>query len=184
MDALPLQATKAHLFPSLGPSSLVSIGQLCDAGCTAKFHHDKVHIKYHGDIIITGLRNNATNKLWQLNLNEPRPEPTIQIKNSPVQQQGNLAIIKDSAKASEMVRFSHATLFSPVPSMLNAALQKGSIKNFPGLTSKTLNKYPPNSTAMAKGHLKQVRQQKEAMVDVSCPTLHGWQTPSEAHSMD
>jgi hypothetical protein len=58
-----------------------------------------------------------------------------------------------SATPEELVAFAHAALFSPAPSTLAIALKKGFVHNFPGLTEKTLTKYPLRSYAMVKGHL-------------------------------
>jgi hypothetical protein len=60
--------------------------------------------------------------------------------------------------AAELVAYAHATLFSPALSTLEKALQKGYVRNFPGLTAKTLRRHPPRSVATAKGHLDQVRK--------------------------
>jgi hypothetical protein len=62
-----------------------------------------------------------------------------------------------SATPAELVAFAHAALFSPAISTLHAALAKGFIPNFPGLTAKTLRRYPPQSGPMIKGHLDQNR---------------------------
>jgi hypothetical protein len=53
-NILPLIAQLAHMFPDLKSSSLISIGQLCDHGCTATFDSTQVHIHYQDDIIMTG----------------------------------------------------------------------------------------------------------------------------------
>ena len=37
LPSLPTSATSVHLFPSLASGSLLSIGQLCDSGCSATF---------------------------------------------------------------------------------------------------------------------------------------------------
>jgi hypothetical protein len=60
-----------------------------------------------------------------------------------------------SATPAELVAFAHAALFSLAPSTLAIALKKGFVQNFPGLTEKTLAKYPPRSYAMVKGHMDQ-----------------------------
>jgi hypothetical protein len=59
---------------------------------------------------------------------------------------------------AELVAYSHATLFSPALSTLEHALKKGYVRNFPGLTAKTLRRHPPQSVATAKGHLDQTRK--------------------------
>jgi hypothetical protein len=60
-------------------------------------------------------------------------------------------------KAADLVKFSHAALFSPTTSTLSKALEKDFVSNFPGLTLSSLKKYTPNSIATHKGHLDQSR---------------------------
>jgi hypothetical protein len=38
LPSLPLKARLVHIFPQLAADSLLSVGQLCDSGCTAKIH--------------------------------------------------------------------------------------------------------------------------------------------------
>jgi len=61
-------------------------------------------------------------------------------------------------KTADMVKYSHAALFSPVLSTLEAAIKRNFIPNLPGLTTANLKKFPPHSVATSKGHLKQERQ--------------------------
>jgi hypothetical protein len=56
---LPPAARIAHIFPALGDTSLISIGQLCDAGCTAIFNANSVHIKLEDKLIIQGTHGAA-----------------------------------------------------------------------------------------------------------------------------
>ena len=44
MDNIPKNERKAHKFPMLAGKSLISVAQLCDAGCEVKFYHDKVTV--------------------------------------------------------------------------------------------------------------------------------------------
>jgi hypothetical protein len=46
LPQLPPIACIAHLFRALGNTSLLSIGQLCDAGCTATFTNTTVTIDH------------------------------------------------------------------------------------------------------------------------------------------
>jgi hypothetical protein len=57
---LPEEARTAHLFPTLGNTSLISIGQLCDVGCAAYFTAPEVEIIYEKRIILRGKRNDTT----------------------------------------------------------------------------------------------------------------------------
>jgi hypothetical protein len=77
-------------------------------------------------------------------------------KVSPTEHASMTAI--GSAMPAQLVAFAHATMFSPALSTLGLALNKGYLTNFPGLTAKTLRKYPPQSFPMVKGHLDQTRK--------------------------
>lgn len=69
-----------------------------------------------------------------------------------------MALSATHSTTADMVRYSHASLFSPVVSTLLHAVHLGYIHNLPGLTTASLKKHPPHSTATSKGHLKQSRQ--------------------------
>ena len=44
---LPKEAVLARIFPELSSASLLSIGQLCDAGCNAKLDANTIDIYLH-----------------------------------------------------------------------------------------------------------------------------------------
>ena len=67
LPILPIAARKVHLFESLASGALISLGKLCDSGCTAYFNATKVYIFFKGKIIMQGARSNATNNLWKVN---------------------------------------------------------------------------------------------------------------------
>lgn len=67
---LPIGARTAHIFPGLKSGSLISIGQLCDHGCSATFDSTQVRIHYQDKIIMTGTRSHVTNHLWILELDD------------------------------------------------------------------------------------------------------------------
>ena len=75
-----------------------------------------------------------------------------------------------SATPAELVAFAHAALFSPAPSTLAIALKKGFVQYFPGLTEKTLAKYPPRSYAMVKGHMDQTRKNQNSTKTANEPS--------------
>ena len=160
LPQIPTAARIAHLFPALGNTSLLSIGQLCDAGCTAHFDNSSVSIHFKGSTILSGMRNHTTNHLWSINF-------PLKIQSTPMA----LFAINQSAKPAELVAFSHAALFSPAITTLQKALSHKYIHGFPGLTLKSLTKYPPVSEATTKGHLDQVRQNKQS-------TQHNTVTPT------
>ena len=149
IPCLPPQATEAHLFPALGPTSLLSIGKLCDAGCETLFRAHECIVMFMGDVILRGTRGIQTNKLWQINL--PLQTPTAK-------QYANATITTPSATPADITRFLHAAFFSPVISTLTQALKLKYITNVPGLTLQSLKEHTPNSIATTKGHMKQKRQ--------------------------
>ena len=61
----PPSARLIRLFPHM-TEILLSIGLLCDHGCTAHFYKHYRLIRYHSIIILTGTRNKSTNYLWTL----------------------------------------------------------------------------------------------------------------------
>ena len=57
---LPHDAIIARIFPQLQTASLLSLGQLCDAGCKATLDQDELVVYLRGDIILKGDRNFST----------------------------------------------------------------------------------------------------------------------------
>lgn len=140
LPGLPPSATTAHIFPSLASGSLLSIGVLCDHGCTATFTKDDVSISHNNKSILTGQRAPSTG-LWTMTL-PPPPQANIIINNP------NIA---------SRIAFYHAAMFSPAISTWCAAIDKGFLSSFPGLTSAQVRRHLPDSEAMIKGHLDQER---------------------------
>lgn len=159
VPTLPLAARKAHIVPALHSLPLLSIGQLCDAGCQITLDADRMQVKHNDNIALTGLRNSES-RLWHVDLAPTCPTtsdagPTTTDQHVPTADQHCLGAI-GSATPADLVAFAHASLFSPALPTLAKAIDKGFLTNFPGLTAKALRKYPPQSYAMVKGHLDQV----------------------------
>ena len=136
---LPPHAKIVHLFPQLASGSLISIGTLCDAGCTALFKQHKLYIfNPKGRIIIQGTRQQ--NKLWTIDPLTTKPTHS-------------LSAIIDAPTIAERIAFYHASLFSPTLSTLCKAIDANYLTTFPHFTSKQVRKYPPPTIATAKGHM-------------------------------
>ena len=118
-------ALEAYIFPAMENLSLLSVGQLCDAGCKALFDEDQVHIITKlGTILLTGFRD-PTTRLWLTPIStQTTPIPLANIVNF-------------STKAKDIVAFLHAAFYSPALSTLRQALMRNFI-TIPGLTLKTL----------------------------------------------
>lgn len=129
IPALPVAARRAHIVPALTGQSLISIGQLCDAGCDVSFNATSVDIQLRGTPIFSGTRTPDT-KLWTLTAS---PQTTVPI-TAPVEPTynafANAAV--GAPTASNLVTFAHAALFSPALTTLEIALKKGYVNNFPG----------------------------------------------------
>jgi hypothetical protein len=127
LPKLPQSTKKAHLFPDLVANALISVGTLCNHGCKATFMANKVIIMHHNDIILTGHQKSPG--LWITNLDDPNAnKPSIlpsHTSNSIVNQK----------TLQELVQYLHATCFSPVPSTLIKAINKGHFISWPGLTT-------------------------------------------------
>ena len=136
---LPPQARLVHIFPKLASGSLISIGTLCDAGCSALFRQQKLYIfNPKGRIIIQGTRQQS--KLWTIDPVNKRPTHS-------------LSAIIDAPTIAERIAFYHASLFSPTLSTLCKAIDANYLTTFPNFTSKQVRKYPPSTIATAKGHM-------------------------------
>jgi len=160
---LPPAARQVHIVPDLASHTLLSIGQLCDAGCDVTFNATAVTVTYLNRLILQGTRT-ANTRLWHFDLPHPGPPPPLHMH----EHQAMSAL--GSATPAELVAFAHAALFSPAPSTLAIALKKGFVQYFPGLTEKTLAKYPPRSYAMVKGHMDQTRKNQNSTKTANEPS--------------
>jgi hypothetical protein len=146
---LPKAAHTVHVVPDLASHSLLSIGQLCDAGCIVEYTATNVCVRHNDVDVLHGKRTPAT-QLWHITL-PPGPK-LLHATNAAI----------GSATAPELVAFAHAALFSPALSTPASTLEKGYLPNFPGLSSRTLRSHPPESAAMIKGHLDQSRKNQRS----------------------
>ena len=69
MDIIPpnCNGKDANVFPSLTSASLISIGQLCDDGCTAILNDKALTIYKNGHPVLRGMRN-LVDGLWDIDL--------------------------------------------------------------------------------------------------------------------
>ena len=148
IPALPLAVHLAHIVPALQYLSLVSIGTLCDAVCDVTFTITTVTVEHNDAIVMAGTG------LWHFAI----PSPAGPIAPTLLRNNALAMSIIGYPNAAELVASAHAALFSPALCTLETTLQRGYIRNLPGLTAKTLRRHPPQSVATAKGHLDQVRK--------------------------
>ena len=153
LQSLPDDAKTVHLFPDsvLPHQSLLSVGKLCDAQCTAVFTAKDVTVKnQHGHPILTGSRNQTT-RLWDMDW-----APQQQLLSASLFE-ANLGL--QLTTQTQRTAYYHATLCTPVLSTMILAANKGFLRTFPGLQDATiLRKTPPHAFTTAEGHLDSLRK--------------------------
>jgi len=142
-QGLLLAACHGHIVLQSATQPLLSIRQLCDAGCNVAFTADQVTIKHNDAVILQG-HCTAITKLWELDI-QPAAMPTTHKANDAM----------GSTTPAELVAFAHAALFSPALSTLAKALRRGHLPEFASLTLQRLHQHPPQSIAMMQGHMDQ-----------------------------
>jgi len=100
---------------------------------------------------MSGHRTPAT-KLWNLDIQPPNAGACANAAS------GTTKPVRGTAKAAKLITFAHAAMFSPAVSTLAEALRRGYLPEFVGLTLECLQKYPPQSIPMMKGHMDQERK--------------------------
>jgi hypothetical protein len=167
----PPQARQAHILPGLVHNSLISVGQLCDNGCSVTFTQEQVTVSKHGKCVMYGSRD-PRSRLWRVDLKK-RFE-TIQVQYNHAH---------DNSNQKDLINYLHVTCFSPVKSTWITAIKNGNLTSWPGLTEHAVEKHLSKSTSTTKGHLNQQRQNarttkvKDTKVIVTEPDLdHGIKT--------
>jgi hypothetical protein len=128
------KAKKTAIFANL-QHSLISLGQLCDDDCEIILNKKKLYAMKKNKIILQGTRSTNGDGLWDIPIQtNQRNHPIIQPTNQPIM---NIIIRKDQAK-SDLIKYLHATCFSPTPNTLIAAIKKNHFTTWPGLTVKAV----------------------------------------------
>ena len=128
LPQVPEQGRQAHILPGLTHSSLISIGQLHDAGFQATFDQTSVNITNHGDTILT-VHRYLTTGLWRI---------TLTMRDATQPQQINSAYKTKSLP--DLVAFLHAAAFIPSTSTCLNAINKGFSQSWLGLTTQVVRK--------------------------------------------
>jgi hypothetical protein len=169
-DLLP-QARQAHILPGLVHNSLISVGQLCDNGCSVTFTQDQVTVSKNGKSVMNGSRD-PKSRLWRVDLKKICETNQVQCNHA-----------HDNSNQKDLIIYLHAACFSPVKSTWITAIKNGNFSSWPGLTEHAVEKHLSKSTSTTKGHLNQQRQNarttkiKDAKVIVTEPDLdHGNKT--------
>lgn len=142
---------KAHIFEDKDLSiSLLSISELCNAGCTATFTGQQITITHGGRVVMQNSKSKQE-PLWH-----------IQLPNTPAKALASTAIYNpaptNSSKDSAFVHFIHAALGSPALSSFTQAIRANYLPSLSRLTTALVTAHPPHTIPTALGHLDQNRQ--------------------------
>lgn len=164
LPTLPTSATSTYRVPELD-TSLASIGQVCDAKCTAVFDAREMNVYQNQDLtiiptkapVLKGTRTKGG--LWVINVPSAEPGPNKKQYKHPVRQWSFRAFSTYEERViPAILQWVHACLFYPVISTLIEAIQRGWLKSFPGFTVKGVRKYLKPHPSTTTGHFKNVRQ--------------------------
>ncbi|KAL7465746.1 hypothetical protein ACHAXS_006063 [Conticribra weissflogii] len=157
IDWLPEEATEAHIVPDLAHTSLISIRQLCDNGCTVIYNNEACKVFYKEKLVWKGSREPKTG-LWELPLNPQHPsQPTTTTTSNHNKQHYANNAYTITTKA-DLIKYLHQCAFSPTISTWIKAINNNQFPTWPGLTAAAVQRHLPESPATDKGHLKQLRQ--------------------------
>ena len=144
---LPVPIT-AYIFPDTSlHTSLLSISELCNAGCLATFDANSFQLTYNDLPVIQGFKH-ADKKLWSVSL----LSTTCDNNSNP---QCNATKLTSDAS---FVSFVHTSLGNPVFSTFIQAVRAGYLNSWPRLSTAIVLAHPPHTIATPKGHLNQHRQ--------------------------
>jgi hypothetical protein len=143
---LPPHARQAHILPGLVHNSLISVGQLCDNGCSVTFTQDQVTVSKNEKCVMYGSRD-PKSRLWRVDLKQRFETNQVQC---------NHAHVNNTQK--DLITYLRAACFSPVKSTWITAIKNGNFSSWPGLTENAVEKHLSKSTSTTKGHLNQQRQ--------------------------
>lgn len=168
------QPLKVHVFDdSHLDTSLISISELCNIGCTATFTASNCIITYQDDVVCTSTKS-LSDRLWNIILPSLLPST-------------NATLLLSSDR--NFVLFAHAALGSPAISTLLRAVRLGYLSHWPRLTATLISQFLPHTLPTAQGHLNQQRQGHDStktplftpLVDNSLDIPHEQLTPAEAN---
>jgi hypothetical protein len=140
---LPPQAQKAHILPGLVHNSFISVGQLCDNGCSLTFTQEQVTVSKNGKYVMYRARD-PRSRLWRDDLKQIFETNQVQCNHA-----------HDNINQKDLINYLHVACFSPVKSTWISAIKNGNFTSWPGLTEQDVEKHLSKFTSTTKGHLNQ-----------------------------
>jgi hypothetical protein len=139
------RARSEHIINDLAGHSLLSCGQMCDAGYEVLFDAGRAqviegNVTVQGRIVLHGQRDHPTG-LWTVPLDEKTTKNNESIHS-----------IYKISNVYDAIQYLHAAAGSPAPSTFIKAIKGGNFTTWPTLTDEHVNKYLEKSEATVKGH--------------------------------
>jgi hypothetical protein len=116
MPSLPQTAILAHILPGLAKHSLLSVGQMCDSGCSVTFTASNVTVTNGHSMILTDQRDKESS-LWRVPLN---PAPPLHFG-----QEYSAHNVYRQKSIQDTITYLHACCFSPVTDTWLKSIQNG-----------------------------------------------------------
>lgn len=160
LNRLKVSARQALIALGLKAKALMSMSKLADAGYTTIFHpHDKgvtthdnndFKVIVNSPLLLQGWRQ--VGGLWTVPLVQgAQVSPALDI----IEQANN---VYDLPCTREVVRFLHAALGFSTKTTLMAAIRRGNLVTFPGMTTKNVARFFRGSEETQKGYMRQTCQ--------------------------
>ena len=124
ISGLTALAQRAEILPGLTMSSLLSVSQLCDNGCTIVFNKAHATVSKHSKVIFQATRNNLNN-MYKVNIqNCEEPQTVKRIHN-----------LYHLAKIKDVLKYLHQCCFLPPIATWCGTIDNNFFQSWPHLTS-------------------------------------------------
>jgi hypothetical protein len=163
MPSLQHAARQAHILRGLSQHLFLSVGKMCDSGCSVMFTASNVTVTNGKSTILTGHRDKESS-LWRAPL-EPDPLLNGGHKHSAHN-------VYEQKSIQDTITYLHACCFSPVTDTWIKSIHNGHFATWPSVTVDNVRKYLFKSDATAKGHVNQICQNihsKKLVVEKTAP---------------
>jgi hypothetical protein len=153
MPQLPYDARQGHIIPGMRGHSLVSLVQLCRAGCEVAITNNEMQVKYEGKVVLQGKKCKRTG-LWLI----PLTATSTGLDGEGQDTEEVAGNVYHTSSRAEWIQYLHQACFSSTIATWCKAIDNDQFLSFPGLTSDAVRKYLPPSTATVKGHMARPQQ--------------------------
>jgi hypothetical protein len=163
LPSLPHASRQAHILPGLAQHSLLSVGQMCDSGCSVTFTASNVTVTNGESTILTG-QWDKDSSLWRVPL-DPAPPLNVGKEHSAHN-------VYEQKSIQDTITYLHACCFSPITDTWIKSIQNGHFATWPSVTVANVRKYLFKSDATAKGQMNQIRQNirsTQPVVEITAP---------------